>query len=268
MGGPDSGTSFTGAYWFTGHKIGKAGCPGAFGKYFSSGFPESGTLHRLLVYICFNKRFRMNITDLLQSQLSGGVLETLSKQIGGADTQKTQVATSGIMNILLGAMAKNASTPSGASALSNALDRDHDGSVLDDLMGMFTGQAKPANPKATNGDGILGHILGNRKDSATETISKMSGLDKNQVGSLMVSLAPMIMGALGKAKKDNNLDASGLAGMLGGVIGGLKTGGQAQQDPKMAMLTAFLDKDGDGSIVDDVAGMGMSFLGRLFGRKK
>ncbi len=208
----------------------------------------------------------MNITDLLQSQLSGGVLETLSKQIGGADTQKTQAATSGIMNILLGAMAKNAATPSGASALSNALDRDHDGSILDDVMGMFTGQAQPANPKAVNGEGILGHILGGRKDTAAETVSKMSGLDKNQVGSLMVSLAPMIMGALGKAKKENNLDASGVAGMLGGILGGMKGG--AQKDPKMAMLEAFLDKDGDGSIVDDVAGMGMSFLGRLFGRKK
>ena len=116
----------------------------------------------------------MNITDLLQSQLSGGVLETLSKQIGGADTQKTQAATSGIMNILLGAMAKNASTPTRASALSNALDRDHDGSILDDVMGMFTGQAKPANAKAVNGEGILGHILGGRKDSAAETFSQMS----------------------------------------------------------------------------------------------
>ncbi len=208
----------------------------------------------------------MNITDLLQSQLTGGVMETLSKQIGGADTQKTQAATSGIMNILLGAMAKNAATPTGASALSNALDRDHDGSILDDVMGMFTGQAKPANTKAVNGEGILGHILGGRKDTAAETVSKMSGLDKSQVGSLMVSLAPMIMGALGKAKKDNNLDASGVAGMLGGILGGMKGG--AQKDPKMAMLEAFLDKDGDGSIVDDVAGMGMSFLGRLFGRKK
>lgn len=227
-----------------------------------------GTLHPVPLYLWCNKRKRMNITDLLQSQLSSGVLETLSKQIGGADTQKTQAATSGIMNILLGAMAKNASTPTGASALSNALDRDHDGSILDDVMGMFTGQAKPANAKAVNGEGILGHILGGRQDSAADTVSKMSGLDKSQVGSLMVSLAPMIMGALGKAKKENNLDASGLAGMLGGVLGGMKSGKTAQQDPKMAMLTAFLDKDGDGSIVDDVAGMGMSFLGRLFGRKK
>lgn len=195
-------------------------------------------------------------------------METLSKQIGGVNPQQTQVATSGIMNILLGAMAKNAASPEGASALSKALDRDHDGSVLDDVMGMFTGQAKPASEKALNGEGILGHILGNRKESAAQTISKVSGLDANQVGSLMVSLAPMIMGALGKAKKENNMDASDLSGMLGGILGGMKSGNQKQMDPKMAMLTAFLDKDGDGSIVDDVAGMGMSFLGRLFGKKR
>lgn len=210
----------------------------------------------------------MNITDLLQSQLSGNVLETLSKQIGGANPQQTQVATSGIMNILLGAMAKNAATPEGASALSKALDRDHDGSVLDDVMGMFTGQAKPASEKALNGEAILGHVLGNRKDSAAKTISQVSGLNTSQVGSLMVQLAPLIMGALGKAKKENNMDASDLSSMLGGILGGMKSGNQKQMDPKMAMLTAFLDKDGDGSIVDDVAGMGMSFLGRLFGKKR
>ena len=39
------------------------------------------------------------------------------------------------------------------------LDRDHDGSVLDDVMGMFTGQAKPASEKALNGEAILGHVL-------------------------------------------------------------------------------------------------------------
>ncbi|MBP6184282.1 MAG: DUF937 domain-containing protein [Saprospiraceae bacterium] len=208
----------------------------------------------------------MNITDLLQSQLTGNLLEQLSQKAGISDTQKTSTAANGIMNVLLGALAQNAAKPGGASSLANALDRDHDGSMLDNIMDMFTGQAQPANPKAADGEGILGHILGNRKEGAIETVSKVSGLDSNQIGSLMISLAPMIMGALGKAKREDNLDEGGLAGMLSGVLGGI-SGQQKQVDPKMAIINAFLDKNKDGNISDDLMRMGGSFLGKLFGKK-
>ena len=171
------------------------------------------------------------------------------------------------MNVLLGAMAQNAAKPEGAAALNNALERDHDGSVLDNLMGMFTGQAQPANSKAINGAGILGHILGSRQSGAVEAVSKASGLNTNQVGSLMVSLAPMIMGMLGKVKKEEGLDSSGLAGMLGGLMANMKGGNQSQTDPKMALLMSFLDQNKDGNIADDVIRMGGGLLGKLFGKK-
>ncbi len=208
----------------------------------------------------------MNITDLLQSQLSSTLLDQLSKQAGITDTQKTSTAASVIMNVLLGAMAQNASKPEGANALAKALDRDHDGSLLDNVIGMFTGQQPPVNERAVNGAGIIGHILGNRQQGAIETVSKVSGLNTSQVGSLMASLAPVIMGAIGKAKKQDNLDAGGLAGMLSGILGGLSNQ-QNQVDPKMALINAFLDKNKDGSIADDLMRMGGSFLGKLFGKK-
>lgn len=209
----------------------------------------------------------MNITDLLQSQLSGTMIDQLSKQAGISDPQKTSTAANGIMNVLLGALAQNAAKPEGANALAKALDRDHDGSMLDNIMDMIGGQAQPANQKAADGAGILGHILGNRKEGAIETVSKVSGLNGNQIGSLMTSLAPMIMAALGKAKKEDNLDAGGLSGMLSGVLGGMTGGQQKQVDPKMALINAFLDKNKDGNISDDLMRMGGSFLGKLFGRK-
>lgn len=212
----------------------------------------------------------MNITDLLQSQLSGAVLSQLTQKIGAGDQQKTAAATSGIMNILLGAMAQNAAKPGGADALSKALDRDHDGSIMGNLMEMLSGQMQPSNPKTVNGEGILGHILGKRQPAAVEAVSKSSGLNANQVATLMSTLAPIIMGALGQAKKQNNLDADGLSGMLGGLLSGMTAGGSSkkQVDPKMAIINAFLDKNKDGSIADDLMRMGGSFLGKLFGGKK
>ena len=162
----------------------------------------------------------------------------------------------------MGALAKNASTPDGANALSNALDRDHDGSVLDNLMDIMQGNQQPQNSKAVNGAGILNHVLGNKQNSAVNMISKMSGLDNNKTGSLMTMLAPVIMASLGKAKRTNGLDAAGIASLLSGTVSQ-----QKQSNPTMSLVTQFLDSDGDGSIVDDVANIGMKFLGGLFKKR-
>lgn len=205
-----------------------------------------------------------NLLDLLQGQLDEGLIDQLSSQIG-ADRQQTTTAAQGIMSTLLSGLAKNAATPDGASSLANALDRDHDGSVINDLVGMFTGgmQAQqPQQARALNGAGILNHILGDRQGGAIDMISKVSGLDSSKTGNLMAMLAPVVMGMLGHQKRQQGLDIGGLAGLLSGSV----TQQQQSGNPLMNMANRFLDKDGDGSALDDVAGMvGKNLLGKLFG---
>lgn len=209
----------------------------------------------------------MDIMNLLQGQLSEGVLDQLTQQIGASDSKQTAAATAGIMNTLVGALAKNASNPEGAQSLSNALDRDHDGSVLDNVMDMFTGGGQTAqqNNRAMNGAGILNHILGDRQGGAIDMISQISGLDSGKTGNLMTMLAPMLMGALGRQKRQQGLDVGGLANLLTGTV---TQQNQSAQNPTMSLVTKFLDSDGDGSIADDVASIGMKLLGGLFGRKR
>lgn len=204
--------------------------------------------------------------DLVKGQISDSLIDQISGQLGDVDRQKTAAATDGVLSTLLNAMARNAATPQGASALNNALERDHDGGALNDLMGMLQGSATGQAPgnRSLDGSGILGHILGSRQNGAVDMISKMSGLDSSKTGSLMTMLAPMVMGMLGKAKRENNLDASGISDVLGGFAKQ-----QQNTNPAMSLITGFLDADGDGSILDDVAGMlGKGLLGGLFGGKK
>lgn len=207
-----------------------------------------------------------NLFDLLQGHLNDNVVDQLSNQIGGADRQQTATAAQSIVSTLLSGLAKNASTPEGAASLNNALERDHDGSMLDNLMGMFSNVNQPAavQPRALNGTGIVNHILGPNQSGAVNMISKVSGLDSDKTSNLMTTLAPMVMSLLGQQKRQQGLDMSGIAGLLTNSVGQQKQAG----NPLVDMATRFLDKDGDGSIMDDVAGMvGNGLMGKLFGRR-
>lgn len=204
-----------------------------------------------------------NLTELLQGQLSDQLIDQLSQQLGGANREQTALAANGIVSTLLNQVARNASSPEGASSLANALDRDHDGSVLNDLMGMIGGGAQQTNSRALNGEGIINHVLGNRQTNVIDLISQMSGLEKGQTGNLMTTLAPIVMGMLGKQKREQGLDIGGLTSLLTGELNQTRQSG----NPTMDLITKFLDADGDGDIKDDVANMGMKFLGNLFKKR-
>lgn len=206
-----------------------------------------------------------NLLDLLQGQLNEGLVDQLSQQLGGADRQQTANAAQGILSTLVTALAKNAASPEGAASLNNALERDHDGGLLENLAGLFTnGNVPPQQARAANGAGIIKNVLGDRQGGIVEMISQMSGLDSNKTGNLMTMLAPMVMGMLGQHKRQQGLDIGGIAGLLNGTVDNQRQSG----NPLMDMATRFLDKDGDGSVVDDVAGMiGKGLLSKLFGGK-
>ena len=161
--------------------------------------------------------------------------------------------------MLTTALAKNAASPDGASALANALDTDHDGSILDNIGDLLGGNM--TNNRAANGAGILRHVLGGKQGNAIDMISKMSGLNSAKTGNLMTMLAPIVLGMLGKQKKANNMDQSGLSDMLSRSVNSASSKRQ-----EMGLLGKLLDRDGDGSVMDDIAGLGMKTLGNLFRR--
>ena len=190
------------------------------------------------------------LMDLLTQTLGGDTTSKISRQVG-ADPGATNAAIAAALPILLSGLTRNASQPGGADALHNALAKDHDGSILDNL-GSFLG-----NPQAGSGAGILGHVLGGNQDTATNAISKTSGLDKQQVTALLVTLAPVVLGALGRMQRQKNLDANGLASTLG-----QEHEQHAQAAPDLMSMAAGLF-GGQGGAMDDV----MRTVGGLFGKR-
>jgi hypothetical protein len=190
----------------------------------------------------------MDILALVSEQLQGEELSAISRSIG-ADEQTTRGAIGSALPVLVTALAGNAAKPAAAAQLHDAIRKDHDGSLLDNLSGFL------GNPAMGNGAGILKHILGGRQGAVEAGVAGGTGLDGGQAAKLLQILAPIVMAALGKAQSSGNLDAGGLAGMLtqqktaagGGLLGA---------------LTGMLDADGDGSAIDDIGKMAGGFFGK------
>ena len=189
-----------------------------------------------------------SLLDGLMQQMSGDTMAQLSAAIG-ADQNTTSKAVGAALPAILGALALNAKSPEGAGALASALDRDHDGSVLNDI---------PAMLGAGGGAAILSHIFGAKQGTVAQGVGAAAGLDGAQSGQLLAMLAPIVMGMLGAAKKRGGLDAGGLASMLGQERSALPT----QAGGPLGSLMQLIDQDHDGSVIDDIGGM----LGKLMSR--
>lgn len=205
----------------------------------------------------------MDLLDLVKSQLSDQLIDGLSSQVGIGNREQTQNATLAAATTLINALSRNAATQDGASALSGALNRDHDGSILNDLAGMLLnqGQNNNANTQSSmlNGAGILKHVLGGKQNDVIGLIAKMAGLDQNASASILTKIAPLVMGVLGQQQRQQSLDPSGLADLLSQNKRTIQ-----QKDTSMGIFEKILDQDGDGSIADDAANIGMKLLGGLF----
>ena len=191
-----------------------------------------------------------NFIDQLMQQLGGSTAEQLSTQLKATPTQ-TQQGLEQFLPIMVEAMARNAQTESGATSLFNAAQKDHEGNLLDNLGGLL-GSGKLAN----EGGSILGHVLGGKNNQVAEFISKSTGMSVSQATTMMQLAAPLVMSMLSRRQKQNDMKPADMSEMLRKSTGEVK-----QTDPKnMGMIERMLDRDGDGSVMDEVGEMGMSIL--------
>jgi hypothetical protein len=207
------------------------------------------------------------LLDLLNSPMGKQLISGVAGQTNQPEN-KTADVLSMAMPLILGAMKKNVSSPEGAQGLMSALSGKHNGSILDNLGGLFSGGVD--DNVMSDGAGILGHVFGNKQPQVENALSQKSGLDAGTVAQILKIAAPIVMGYLGKQTAQSNVsDGTGMNTLLGSMLGG-------QPQENQSLITTLLDADGDGSILDDVAGMVMGgskkkgglagLLGGLFGK--
>lgn len=189
------------------------------------------------------------ITQIVTQQLGGSAARTIAQRFGISETT-ANTAIQMAVPLLLTALARNASQPQEAQNLHQAVATDHDGSILDNLSGYLQ------NPQSANGAGILGHVFGGQRPAIENNLAQATGMDQSAAGGLLETLAPVVMGSLGKAQQQNGLDASGLSELLNNQ----QQEAQANAPGAMSMLSSLLDQNKDGSSMDDLQRMAASFF--------
>lgn len=184
-----------------------------------------------------------DLMNMLASSLDADTISKIGKHVG-VDASSTKSAIGAVLPTLLGALSKNASSKEGADALFGAVSKDHDGGILGNVASMLGSE---------QGAAILGHVLGAAAPQVSHSVAKATGIDAASSQKLLETLAPVVMGVLGKKQRDESMDADGLAQTLAK---------DSADSPAQSALNSLLDGDGDGDVdLSDLLKHGSKFFG-------
>ena len=176
-----------------------------------------------------------NLLDEFMGSLGSQVTGQLSSNLG-IDNKAASTIIPQVLPMILGGLKKQKDERGGAERVDHILNKYGSSSVLDDIGGLFSTKSQDPNP-----DPALGGLLGDAGLQATNLFGKQFNLDSGTAAKIIPMLAPVILGFLTK-KRDTGTGSSGIASLL--------------------------DQDGDGSVLDDVAGFLMSGLAGSSSQKK
>lgn len=161
----------------------------------------------------------MSLIDLLTGNTGSQVADRAENKFGISRNQVLALLAVAAP-LIISYLRKKSENSTEAESLNNALDKDHDGSILNDPSQLESREAE--------GGSILNHIFGNDKQNVENKLSENTGISIDKIGPVLAMLAPVIMGYIGKEKQQSNVGAGGLGGLLDGILGNAAGSGQSQ----------------------------------------
>ena len=174
----------------------------------------------------------MNILDLLLANENKPALDELSRNFGLNEAQ-TRTAVEGLIPALSRGMQNNTSGEQGMEELLDALRTGKHTQYMEQPNAL----SRPET--IDDGNGILGHLFGNKQVSrdVASRVSQQSGISSTILKKMLPVVASMLMGAVSKKVLSGNSPTQVNRANSGGLI------------------SMLLDSDRDGSVWDDVLGM-------------
>lgn len=221
----------------------------------------------------------MNLFDMIAQSQGGNAIDNLANQFG-LDRAQAEQAVRHLAPALGAGLHRNTSNGKGLADLLTSLSSGQHERYADD-------PSLLAAPETYNeGNGVLGHLFGSKEVSrrVAEQASAQTGIGAAILKKMLPVVATMVMGglakkALGGSSADiagsvmnkmsrrsgsmlGNLAGKALTSGIGkGVIGAMvgkmliKTVFGSGKKQKRSIFGSLLDRDGDGSYVDDLIGM-------------
>lgn len=164
----------------------------------------------------------MSLIDLITGNAGNQVASEAENKFGISKNQVIALLAVAAPLVISYLKKKSQENSEEADALNNALDKDHDGSILND--------PSQAAARQQEGGSILDHIFGGQKATVENQLSQNTGISMDKIGPIMAMLAPLIMGYIGKQKQSSGVTSGGgLGDLLSGILGGAQS--QAQAEP-------------------------------------
>jgi outer membrane protein OmpA-like peptidoglycan-associated protein len=194
----------------------------------------------------------VNLLDLVKQGLPSNFADMAGKFLGESPGT-TQTALSSALPALLGSIARQGATPSGAQGLLSLLNNPAvNTGVLGNIAGMFSGGGQQATSMMSAGSGLLNSLLGDKAGGLAGTLASVAGLKSSQSATnLLALIVPLVLGFIKKFVSDNGLNANGLASLLGsqgsflqGALDSRLTSALGFTSPA-AMLGSLAGKAGD-----------------------
>ena len=242
-----------------------------------------------------------DLTSTIFAQMDQGHIESIAGQLG-IDPAQASDAIQQALPLLMGGLARNATSPQGANALHSALERDHAGVDIGGLLGSVLGGGGNRRGGGGLGD-VLGSVLGGGGPSGAgggigDVLGSVLG-GGSSVGSAGDGIGGAILGHIFGARRDHAARGLGQTSGLGGAgaaqllamlapivmaaLGNMtkKQGLDAnalsgmlgqenhrlQQSGVGGLLSGVLDSDGDGEIsMGEMLQAGAGLLG-AFGKR-
>lgn len=155
----------------------------------------------------------INLIELFKSTLSD-VLVRQSSALLDESAESTSSAIDKIFPALLNAVLIKGSTESGAKDLLNFISSNKvDEKLHDDVPALLSSAAETEKLTADGAD-ILKYLLGDKLSYMVDWVASGNGLKTSSASTILKLVAPLVMGAVARAVKDRNLNASGLRDLL------------------------------------------------------
>lgn len=215
----------------------------------------------------------MGMTDLITGGLGNKMAAGLSKKLG-IDSSKATWILAIAVPLIAGAIKYNQSKGDAnhVNGFAAALDTKHDGAILDHVDEVI--EQGPTE----DGNKIVQHIFGSKAEYVSSNLATKSGFSSAQITGVLATLAPIVMGYLGKEKANhaqsgtsnplgdllggflggNSNAGSGIGSIIGNIFGGDEKAEGATGSSGGGLtdkITDFFDKNKDGSAIDDIVGM-------------